>query len=113
MATNNTIRIIGRLGKSPEMSYKGADGDKAVTKASVAVDRRRSRDEATDWFNIVAFGQQAEFINQYGDKGRLVAVEGRMQNNKWEDSDGQTRNWWEVVVDDFQFLDRPPEADAE
>ncbi|MBC8330422.1 MAG: single-stranded DNA-binding protein, partial [Anaerolineae bacterium] len=63
MAKLNKIQIIGRLGKDPEMSYKGQDGDTAVTKISVAADRKRDK-ETTDWFNVVAFGQTAEFINQ-------------------------------------------------
>ena len=85
-----------------------SESGKAVVKCSVAVDRRRG--EGTDWFHVVAFGQQAEFINQYGAKGRLVAAEGRMQNNRYTDSEGNTRDWWELYVDDFQFLDSPPDA---
>nr|MBC8330663.1 single-stranded DNA-binding protein [Anaerolineae bacterium] len=49
--------------------------------------------------------QTAEFINQYGKKGRLVYIEGEMRNNRWEDDDGKTRDWWEIAVSDFQFLD--------
>ena len=104
MAKLNKIQIIGRLGKDPEMSYKGQDGDTAVTKISVAADRKRDK-ETTDWFNVVAFGQTAEFINQYGKKGRLVYIEGEMRNNRWTDDDGNTRDWWEIAVSDFQFLD--------
>ena len=100
----NKIQIIGRLGKDPEMAYKGEKGDLAVTKMSVAVNRKRDK-EAVDWFNVVAFGQAAEFANQYGAKGRLVYIEGEMRNNRWEDEEGKTRDWWEIAVNDFQFLD--------
>jgi len=100
----NKIQIIGRLGKDPEMSFKGKDSDLAVTKMSVAANRKRDKD-VTDWFNVVAFGQAAEFANQYGSKGRLVYIEGEMRNNRWEDEDGNTRDWWEIAVNDFQFLD--------
>ena len=104
MAKLNKIQIIGRFGKDPEMSFKGQNGDVAVTKVSVAAERKRDK-ETVDWFNVVAFGQTAEFINQYGKKGRLVYLEGEMRNNRWEDEDGNTRDWWEIAVDDFQFLD--------
>ena len=100
----NKIQIIGRLGKDPEMSYRGEKDDLAVTKMSVAVYRKRDKD-VTDWFNVVAFGQSAEFASQYGSKGRLVYIEGEMRNNRWEDEDGKTRDWWEIAVEDFQFLD--------
>lgn len=98
----NKIQIFGRLGKDPEMAYKGQEQDKAVTKVSVAVNRTRG--EGTDWFNVVCFGKTAEFVNTYGKKGREVYIEGRMQNNRYE-KDGATRDWWEIVVEDFQFLD--------
>ena len=65
MAKLNKIQIIGRFGKDPEMSFKGQNGDVAVTKVSVAAERKRDK-ETVDWFNVVAFGQTAEFINQYG-----------------------------------------------
>ena len=100
----NKIQLIGRLGKDPEMAYVGKDGDKARTKVSVAVDRPYPG-EGTDWFNVVCFGKTAEFVNQYGAKGRRVLIEGVMQNNRWEDQEGNTRDWWEVVAKDVQFLD--------
>ena len=99
----NKIHIIGHLGRDPEMAYKGAEGELAVTKVSAAVNR--SRGEGTDWFNLVAFGKTAEFLNSYGAKGRKVYVEGRMQQNRWEDADGQTRTAWDLVVEQVEFLD--------
>jgi single-strand DNA-binding protein len=103
----NTIHIIGRLGKDPEMAYSG-DG-KPFTKTSVAVDRQ-GKGKETDWFNAVAFGKTAEFLNEYGAKGRKVYVEGRMQSNKWE-KDGQTRTSWELIVNQVEFLDAPKQAE--
>ena len=81
----NRIHIIGNLGKDPEMSFKGKDGSTAVTKVSVAVN---DRNDKTNWFNVVAFGKTAEFINNYGAKGRKVYVEGRMQMSRWQDKEG-------------------------
>jgi single-strand DNA-binding protein len=105
MATNNSIHIIGNMGKDPEMSYKGQDGDVPVTKVSVAVQRKRDKDADPDWFNVVAFYGTAEYLNQYGEKGRKVAIEGEMRQNRWETEDGQPRSTYELVAQDVQFLD--------
>ena len=106
MSAVNNIHIIGRLGKEPEMKF--ASSGTPFTKVSVAVDTRRNGDESQpDWFNVVAFNKTAEFLNQYGAKGRLVAVEGEMHQNRWEDQDGTPRTSWELVANSFQFLDKP------
>ena len=104
----NTIHIIGNLGKDPEMSYKGSDGDMAVTKVSVAVNDRHDQ---TNWFNVVAFRKTAEFLNNYGRKGRKVYVEGRMQQNRWQNEDGETRTSWELVANQVEFLDSRDDSD--
>jgi single-strand DNA-binding protein len=99
----NKIHIVGNMGKDPEMSYRGKDGDMAVTKVSVAVNRPKNA--GTDWFNVVAFRKTAEFLNEYGAKGRKVYVEGKMRQNRWEDEDGQTHTMWELVANQVEFLD--------
>lgn len=111
MSANNNITIVGNLGRDPEMSYKGADGSMAVTKASVAVNR--SRGEGTDWFNVVAFRGTAEYFNNYGRKGRKVAIQGEMRQNRWTDEEGNTRTSWELVANNIQFLDRPVDDDSD
>jgi len=106
MSANNNIRIIGRLGKTPEMKY-GPSGT-AVAKVSVAVDTRRGgEDSPPDWFSCVAFGKTAEVVNDYGAKGRLVALDGEMHQNRWE-KDGEPRVSWELTIRSVQFLDKPP-----
>ena len=96
----NKIHIIGNLGRDPEMKY--STSGKEVTNASVA---QSDRNDQTNWFNVVAFGKTAEFLNSYGAKGRKVYVEGRMQQNRWEDSEGQTRTTWELIASQVEFLD--------
>lgn len=116
MSAVNTIHIIGRLGKDPEMKY-GASGT-PYTRVSVAVDNaffqkgRNGDEDQPDWFNIVAFGKTAEVLHQYGAKGRLVALEGEMHQNRWEDNDGNPRISWELTANSFQFLDKPPDRPA-
>ena len=104
MSTNNNIRIIGNMGRDPEMTYAGEDGSLEVTKFSVAVNRRKN--SGTDWFNCVAFRGTAKFVNDYGAKGRKGAIVGEMRQSKWQTEDGQTRTSWELVVDGIEFLDR-------
>ena len=106
MSAKNSITIIGNMGREPDMKY-GASGT-AVTKLSVAVNRYRSGEQETDWFNVVCFGQKAEFINQYGAKGRLVAVQGEMRQNRWQDDNGNNRTSWELAANDVRFLDKAP-----
>ena len=89
MATLNQVQFIGRLGKNPEMDYVGQTGDLARTRVSLAVDRPHKKD-ATDWVNLVAFKQSAEFLNQYGTKGRQVYIEGHLQTREWEDGEHDT-----------------------
>ena len=109
MSVSNSIRIIGRMGKDPQMEYKGQDASLPVTKVSVAADRSRS--EGTDWFNVVAFRQTAEFLNEYGSKGRLLAIEGEMRQNRWQDDDENWHERWELIANDVRFLDSPPEKE--
>ena len=85
----NKVLIIGSLGADPEMRY--TPGGKPVTSYSVAVNRgwrtsEGERKEATEWFNVVAWGNLAEICNQYLHKGSQVYVEGRLQTRSWEDN---------------------------
>ncbi len=79
---------------------------------SVAVNRPGKSGE-TDWFNLLAWGKTGEMLNQYGRKGREVHVEGRMQQHRWTDGDGNNRVTWELVANTIQFLDnRNPKVGA-
>lgn len=120
----NRIILIGRLTRDPELRYTGQGTP--VASMRLAVDRRKSKDgeKQTDFIDIVAWRQSAEFAANYLTKGRLVAVEGRLQTRTWEAQDGTKRWAAEVVADNLQGLDRPrteggeapaarPDADAE
>jgi single-strand DNA-binding protein len=66
-----------------------------------------------DFFRVNAWAQQADYITQYGRKGRLVAVEGRLTSRKYTTSDGQSREVVEVVADSLHLLDRPRDDQAD
>ncbi|MCC6485841.1 MAG: single-stranded DNA-binding protein [Armatimonadetes bacterium] len=109
----NRIIIIGRLTRDPELRYT-ADGI-PVAQMGVAVDRnRKTRDgeKQTDFIDVVAWRQSAEFASNYLTKGRLVAVEGRLQIRDWVAQDGTKRRSAEIVADNLQGLDRPREGSA-
>ncbi|MDO4540386.1 MAG: single-stranded DNA-binding protein [Syntrophomonadaceae bacterium] len=99
----NRIILIGRLTRDPELRYT-ANGT-AVATFTLAVDRRYNRDE-TDFIDIVVWRGLAENCAKYLGKGRLAAVEGRLQIRSYEAQDGQKRKVAEVVADEVRFLDK-------
>jgi len=109
MASINTITLIGRLGRDPELKY--TQTGKAVVSFSLAVDRRQKGE--TDWFQVTVWDKLAEICDAHLHKGRQAAVRGRMQSRTYETQDGQKRTVWEVVAEDVQFLGaREDSADA-
>ncbi|MDD4775043.1 MAG: single-stranded DNA-binding protein [Syntrophomonas sp.] len=105
----NKVILIGRLTRDPELKY--IPNGTAVATFSLAVDRKFNRDE-TDFIDIVAWRQLAENCANYLGKGRLAAVEGRLQVRTYEAKDGQKRKVTEVVADDVRFLDRSSSGSA-
>ncbi len=109
MASINTITIVGRLGRDPELKYTQAG--KPVCNFSLAVDRR-GKDAGADWFQVTAWDKLAELCNEHLRKGRQAAIRGRMQSRNYEAQDGSKRTAWEVVAEDVQFLGSREEAAA-
>ncbi len=103
----NRVILAGRLTRDPELR-KTSTG-KNVVSFSIAVDRRfKGQDGAdADFFRISAWGQTAEYVSNYVTKGRLVAVEGRLQQRKYTDNAGESKEIVEVVADNVSALDRP------
>ncbi len=104
----NTIILIGRLTRDPEMRYT-ASGI-AVSRFTLAVDRpftNQQGEKETDFIDIVTWRKLAEVVTNNLGKGRLVAVEGRLQIRPYETQDGQKRRATEVVAKNVRFLDWP------
>ena len=104
----NNITIVGRITRDPELRKTGSD--KSVVSFTVAVNRRFNRDES-DFINVVAWNQTADFLAKYGDKGALVGVEGRLQTRNYEDKDGKMVYVTEVVADNVQLLESKAKAE--
>jgi single-strand DNA-binding protein len=110
----NRVILIGRLASDPELKY--TPSGIAVTQFRLAVNRPMSaearqngQEKQADFISIVAWRQSAEYAANYLNKGRLVAIEGRLQVREYETKDGQRRRDTEVVVDNLKSLDRPKE----
>jgi len=99
----NKVILIGRLTRDVELKY--IPNGTAVATFSLAVDRKFNKDE-TDFIDIVVWRQLAENCANYIGKGRLVAVEGRLQVRTYEHKEGGKRKVTEVVADDVRFLDK-------
>lgn len=99
----NSVILIGRLTRDPELRY--TTNGTAVCQFTLAVQRKYNKDEA-DFIDIVAWRGLAENCANYLGKGRLAAVEGRLQIRSYETQDGQKRRVTEVIADDVRFLDR-------
>lgn len=103
----NRIVLIGRLTQDPELRY--TNSGTAVATFSLAVDRPRlnqAGERETDFIQIVVWQKQAETVAQYLHKGRLAAVDGRLQIRSYENKDGQKVRVAEVVAETVRFLDR-------
>lgn len=101
----NQLVLVGRLTRDAELRYSG--GGMAICKFSVAVNRRKKTgdewgDEAS-FFDVTYFGKAAEAVNQYLQKGKQVAIQGELRQNRWE-QDGQSRSKVEIIANNVQLL---------
>jgi len=103
----NTVVLIGRLTRDPELRY--VSSGQPVARFTLAVDRTFATERgkgAADFIPVVAWRKSAELISTHLSKGRLVAVEGRLQVRFYEAQDGRKLRAAEVVANRIQFLDR-------
>lgn len=102
----NKIFIMGRLTRDPEL--RRTQGGNAVTSFALAVDRDfkiADGTKETDFIDVVAWRNTAEFAAKYFTKGRMAVVEGRLQMRDWTDKEGNKRRIAEVVADNIYFGD--------
>jgi len=107
MANFNRVIVMGNLTRDPELRYTPSGAP--VTSFGLGINRRfrdssgTQKDEAT-FVEIVVWGKQAEVCNEYLGKGRLVLIEGRLRQERWETREGESRSALKVVADRIQFL---------
>ena len=109
----NVAAIMGRLTRDPEL--KTTQSGVSVCRFSIACDRnfaRQGEERKADFFDIVAWRQQAEFVCKYFAKGSLIAIQGHLQTDSYQAKDGTNRTRVEIVADTVNFAgskgtDRP------
>jgi single-strand DNA-binding protein len=105
MVDVNHVVLVGRLTREAELKY--TSGGQAVCKFSVAVNRRKKsgdqwEDEA-NFFDVVVWGRQGETLHPYLVKGKMVAVDGELRQDRWQ-QDGQNRSKVEIIANFLQLL---------
>jgi single-strand DNA-binding protein len=103
----NRVQLIGRLGQNPEI--KTLEGGKKLAKLSLATnesykDQKGEKVEKTTWHNVIAWGNTAAVIEKYVTKGQEIAIEGKLQNNNYEDKNGTTHYITEIVANEIQLF---------
>lgn len=108
----NLVVLTGRLTADPEL--KTTQNNLSVTSFTIAVDRRyqSTSEKITDFINIVAWRQTAEFVTKYFKKGSLIGIEGSIQTRKYQDKNGNNRTAFEVVANNVQFVESKKNNDV-
>lgn len=108
----NRVILMGRLTADPEL--RQTPSGVAVCRISIAVDRsfaRQGEERKTDFFDITFWRQQAEFVSRYFSKGRVIHVEGRLQNDNYTDQNGVKHYRTSIVADNVSFCgDKRPDG---
>ena len=103
----NSVELIGRLTRDPEVRYT-AGSQTAVATFTIAIDRPQRQDgseKQTDFPRITVFGKQAETCEKYLKKGRMVAIQGRIQTGSYQNKNGDTVYTTDVVANRVEFID--------
>lgn len=100
----NSVRLIGRVGNNPEV--KNFDGGKKVATLTLATNEvyyndKNEKVENTQWHNLVAWGKVAEIIEKFIEKGKEIAVEGKLTYRTYDDKEGNKRYVTEIVINEI------------
>lgn len=102
----NDVKEIGRLANDPELSY--TPGGATVAHFDIAVQKKTSdRNAPPNYFPVTCWGRTADFAEKYLSKGRLVAISGHLDTNRWKDKHDQNRKDVYIVADNIEPLDSP------
>ena len=111
----NKVFVLGNLTKDPEL--RQTPSGQAVCSFGIATNRfykdsTGQRQQQAEFHNIVAWGRQAEIINQYLKKGSILLVEGRLQTRSWSDPQGAKHWRTEIIADQIQLGPRTGGSDS-
>ena len=110
----NKVLLMGRLTRDPDVRYSQGENAMAVANFTLAVDRRRTRDQeqTADFLRCVAFGRQAEFAEKYLHQGSKMVVIGRIQTGSYTNREGQKVYTTDIVVDEMEFAESKAASDS-
>ena len=102
---------VGRLSKDVELRHS-QDGKTAIARTNIAVDRKikKDGDPEADFFNLIAFGKTAEFLDKYFRKGNRIAIVGRVENDNYTDKDGRKVYGTRIIVEECEFCESKGES---
>lgn len=102
----NKLILMGRLTRDPEIRYGGSTNI-CIARFSLAVERRFKKDggPTADFFNCTAFGKLAEVVEKYLHKGTKIVLDGEIQNNNYQNKDGQMVYGFQVLVSSIEFAE--------
>ena len=106
MADVNRVIEIGHLTRDEELKY--TPGGMAIGNVSIAVNRRVKKGQEwvdeSNYFDVVIFGKQAESLQRFLTKGKQIAVDGFLKQDRWQDQNGANRSAVKIVANDIQLL---------
>lgn len=111
----NKCILVGRLTKDPETRYSTGENANAITRFSIAVNRRFKNKDGNydaDFPNCVSYGKTAEFISQYFKKGMAIGVSGRLSTGNYTNKDGIKVYTTDVVVEEAEFVESKNTSNA-
>ncbi len=113
----NKVILMGRLTRDPDVRYSAGEQATAVARYTLAVDRRRGRnngdgEQTADFINCVAFGRAGEFAEKYFHKGIKIAITGRIQTGSYTNKEGQKVYTTDVVVEEQEFAESKAASDS-
>lgn len=100
----NKVIMMGRIVN--DIEFKTTPTGVNVAQFRIAVDRRfqqKGEERKSDFFNIVVWRQQADFVNRYFSKGRMIMIEGELNTRQYTDKNGSPSTWYEIVADRVSF----------
>ncbi len=105
----NKVQLIGHVGQTPEI--KNLENGNKMARFSLATNEaytnaKGERVEQTYWHNIVAWGKTAELIENYVDKGKQIAIEGKLVNRSYETEKGERRFITEISINEIMFFSK-------
>lgn len=109
----NKVFLMGRITK--DLEKKSTPSGVSVLNTTIAVDRdfKNGDEKQTDFVDVVFWRHNADFLEKYSGKGRMIVVEGQLQSRKWQDKDGNNRVSWEVQAQNVYFADSKRNDDGQ